>query len=293
MSEIKSGKYYYDKKYIETEEFFKGRPVWMKNFDNDVASAAFIRGLIEDFKPEKLMEIGSAGGWAAAYMIEEAIKHKSNASLVSLDLSPILYYAPEKRVGSAFFEKHPNLIAYWDLVIGKYSLDYLKEQNKKFDFVFIDAAHTHPWATLDFIAVLPYLEDNAIVVFHDVFLNQICLRQKNGARHPMEVLPCRDIEKGPFILYHCFKDKMVLSYDHIATNAGAVCISKNDTDEILGRILSAITFEWEKSPVTDVDVTKNYGLLIDYVEFIRKHYGNTWAEKFMNAIYLNYYRVNH
>lgn len=55
---MKNGKEYWNLKIEETKELFAKRPVWMENFDNDFPSAAFIKGLISDYKPENMLEVG-------------------------------------------------------------------------------------------------------------------------------------------------------------------------------------------------------------------------------------------
>jgi hypothetical protein len=41
----------------------------------------------------------------------------------------------------------------------------------KYDFAVIDTAHIHPMETLNFLCVLPYLNDGAVVVLHDTSLH--------------------------------------------------------------------------------------------------------------------------
>ena len=38
----------------------------------------------------------------------------------------------------------------------------------KFDFVFLDTAHSAPGEILNFIEILPFLNENAILVLHDI-----------------------------------------------------------------------------------------------------------------------------
>ena len=45
---------------------------------------------------------------------------------------------------------------------------FLSNINQKFDFVFLDSAHVSPGEFINFIEVLPFLNDNAIIVFLDV-----------------------------------------------------------------------------------------------------------------------------
>jgi hypothetical protein len=44
----------------------------------------------------------------------------------------------------------------------------IESLDRKFDFVVIDTGHTHPCESLNLIAILPYLTENAIVVLHDI-----------------------------------------------------------------------------------------------------------------------------
>ncbi|MBR3745336.1 MAG: hypothetical protein IKN27_00025, partial [Selenomonadaceae bacterium] len=47
------------------------------------------------------------------------------------------------------------------------------------NFVFLDTMHSLPGEVLDFLAVLPYLTDNAVVVLHDVSLHHYSDNCKN------------------------------------------------------------------------------------------------------------------
>ena len=185
---MKSGKFYWDLKIEETRALFKNRPTWMSFYDNDYPSAAFIRGLIAEYKPEKLFEVGTAAGWAAYYMLEEAHKYKNNAVLTSIDFADKVYYDSAKPVGAAFYENASELLNFWDLKKNLIVTDYVLNCDKKFDFVFIDASHFHPWAALDLLAILPYLERNAVIVFHDVFLNKIAAGNMPADRHPEQIV---------------------------------------------------------------------------------------------------------
>ena len=226
---MKTGKEYWNLFHKETELLFQTRPSWMGNFDNDLPSAVFIRGLIEEYKPENILEIGTAAGWAAYYMLEEALKHKPNANITSIDFSEQIYYKPEKKIGAAFKEANPFLYEKWNKITNTTAIEFCSTTSQKFDFVFIDANHTHPWATLDFLSVLPKLTPNAIVVLHDVFLNEIVLGKMPADRHPKGIVCFKNIYKGPHIIYKTLIKDMVLSYDSIAPNCAAIQITNPKT----------------------------------------------------------------
>ncbi len=266
---MKSGKEYWDLHHKDTIELFKTRPQWMKNYDNDYPSAVFIRGLIADFKPQNILEIGTAAGWAAYYMLEEAIKHNQAAQVSSLDFSQTLYYAPQKPIGAAFKETAPELYSKWTFKTGLTAIEFVQSCNEKYDFVFIDACHTHPWAALDFLTILPLLKDNAVVVFHDVYLNEICLGKKRADRHP-DTLPIgKEMQKGPNVVYNVFKDEMVLSYDDITPNCAAMIVS--DKQKTLKKIFKALETPWEYQYTAKNLIEKLTPL---YFQHVLKHFGN-------------------
>jgi len=44
----------------------------------------------------------------------------------------------------------------------------MKSIGNNIDMVFIDSAHFEPGEILDFLIVLPFLKEEAIVMFHDI-----------------------------------------------------------------------------------------------------------------------------
>lgn len=283
---MKSGKYYWDLKITETEELFKKRPEWMGNYDNDFPSAAFIKGLIKEYKPKNILEVGTAAGWAAYYMLDEAIKYNKNAKLTSVDLDDRLYYDKSKKIGDAFFETAPELAKNWELKTKTYLVDLVKDYDKKFDFVFIDACHLQPWASLDFLAVLPFLKKGAIVVFHDVMLNQITLGLQKADRHPDGVVTYKDNLRGAYVIYKCLEDDMVLSYDEITPNIAAIRVT--DAEKMLSKIYCALQVEWEEMFNNEVSSMEFYSVLIKHINLVGKHFGSAWAKDFSSILFGHY-----
>ncbi len=285
---MKSGKYYWEQKFEETKTLFEQRPEWMKDYDNDIPSAAFIKGLIAEYKPENILEIGAAAGWSAYYILEEALRH-CDAGLTSVDIDTKLYYAPEKKIGSAFDENNPYFYDKWNLVTKKCSLEYLADcSDKKYDFVFIDASHFHPWAALDFLAVLPFLKEKAVVAFHDVFLNNISLGLRSSFWHPDSCVTAADSNRGPYVLYKFLEDEMTLSYDEHSPNIAALEFSSQKIDKYLRKILYSLKLPWEKIIISQQDTMRFYSLLIRYVNFIEKYFSCEWAEKFSDVIFSSF-----
>ena len=91
----------------------------------------FLNGIIRKFKPKKCLEIGVAKG------------------------------------GSSVIKKYFSELANnkWRLYTGKQPHIFLSKLNLKFDFLFLDTVH------LNILEVLPFLENSAIVVLHDIIFH--------------------------------------------------------------------------------------------------------------------------
>ena len=126
----------------------------------------FINGLIRKHKPKNCLEIGVAHG-GSSILILNAIKDIDNSILVSLDLNNNLFTDPTKKTGYKVNE-FPELSKNWKLFTGEQPHKFLVQLNMKFDFVFLDTVHYTPGEIINFIELLPFLNENAIFVMHDL-----------------------------------------------------------------------------------------------------------------------------
>jgi hypothetical protein len=127
----------------------------------------FISGLIRYYEPRDLLEIGVHGGAGTINLINAILD--MNSKLVSVDkLKDILFEGDPIRIGGAAMDAYPNVLNdRWQLITGKDPSEVMEELDRKFDFVVIDTAHIHPVESMNFLSVLPWLNDDAIVVMHD------------------------------------------------------------------------------------------------------------------------------
>ncbi|MDR0653848.1 MAG: class I SAM-dependent methyltransferase [Synergistaceae bacterium] len=129
----------------------------------------FINGLIRLLKPRRVLELGVAEG-AGSVVILNAISDMSDTTLTSFDTRFKLWYTPEKNVGFAFDMMYPGGNKQWTLHKGADFSQYADTFSEPFDMVIIDTVHLHPVESLNFLTVLPYLSEQAAVVFHDLAL---------------------------------------------------------------------------------------------------------------------------
>jgi predicted O-methyltransferase YrrM len=129
--------------------------------------AYFINGIIRKNKLKNCLEIGVAQG-GSSILILNAIKDLENSVLVSLDLNNEVFTIPDKKTGYRVNQYFPELSKKWKLFTGEQPHKFLVDLNIKFDFLFLDSAHVSPGEILNFIEALPFLNDNAVIVIHDL-----------------------------------------------------------------------------------------------------------------------------
>jgi len=130
---------------------------------------AFLNALILRNNPEKLLEIGVGEG-GSSIVILNAIKNVPDAKLHSVDLNDNWYKGGGKKTGY-YVDNYPRLKSKWKLYTGALTLKFIEQIGGGIDFCLIDTAHVNPGEIMDFLMVLPFLKDNAIIVFHDTAIH--------------------------------------------------------------------------------------------------------------------------
>jgi len=154
-----------------------------KNIDMETASESypmlsemtiierkFVNGLICYYEPKSILEIGVSGGGGSAVLLD-AISNIKESTLTSIDIMDSWYVDKSKKIGFIVGEFFPKLLRNnWELITGKDPAEVLPKLNKRYDFAIIDTAHIHPVESLNFLTALPFLNDGAIVILHDISL---------------------------------------------------------------------------------------------------------------------------
>ncbi len=119
--------------------------------------------LVQYFKPHNILELGTSLGISTCYLAKAA----PNALVTTLEGCPnIAAYAQ-----NTFKQSNCNHIR---LLKGEFQnslRNYLTEQ-KQLDFVFFDGNHTKEATMLYFQTCLPYINNQTVFIFHDIYLNQ-------------------------------------------------------------------------------------------------------------------------
>ena len=206
----------------------------------------FVHGLIRNFKPKKLLEIGVSTGGGSVNLLN-AISDDKLATLTSVDRSIKYYRNNEINIGSDVATLFPKLpCAKWKLLIGVDISEVIEDFEEFFDFAIIDTAHMHPVESLNFLCVLPFLRDGAVVVFHDISLfyfseckhTQLATRILISALSGEKVFPAQ-------------KSALYISETEPVHNICAIIITK-ELRRYIYNLFIALSIPWELYPVDDI-----------------------------------------
>ena len=95
-------------------------------------------------------------------------KDIKDSFLISLDLNTKLYCNNNFNTGYIVNQNFSELTKKWKLFTGEQSHKFLVKLKLKFDFLLLDTAHFSPGELINIIEVLPFLEEKAIIVLHDI-----------------------------------------------------------------------------------------------------------------------------
>ena len=218
----------------------------------------FLAGLAHFANARNLVEIGVASGWSSAVLLKALDRLNGDATVTGIDLSPTYYLDSSIPTGRAVEEAVPELAKNYRLLTGRLAFDAMPEVGKV-DFAFIDGHHMHPWATLDMLSVLPFMERGRWVAMHDL---NLCTFEKH-----------KHTNRGPFYLFYMWPDQKLHSTQQ-PTMIGAVLIERSPSD-YLPILLEILYTPWE------IDVEG--AALQRLTAFIGEHFGTSWSERFSKA----------
>ena len=189
----------------------------------------FLNGVIRKFRPKKVLEIGTWRG-GSSIIILNALKDILGSKLYSVDLYD------KDFIGSCAPHYFKELTENWKLFKGNTIAKFIKDIGNNIDLVFFDTIHLEPGEILQFLIVLPFLKEEAIVIFHDI-ANQIT---HSG--------PTRK-EWAPYIIFNILRGKKYLpsGKPFLLKDIGAVKLEKNQKRYVYD-YFRALGGQWQYFP---------------------------------------------
>lgn len=233
--------------------------------------SAFVCGLIKEFKPKKILEVGVAAGGTTAIILNCISILGLDAEVYSVDTSAYYYRDKSKKTGYLAQEckQYLNNTVKHKMYTGGVLPEYIDEIGSDIDLLILDTVHKLPGEILDFLVCFPYLKNGSIVVLHDIILNQLGRSA------------CIDSYATKVLLTSVTGEMIMCKGDDtpwISPGIGAFLIT-DDTRKYIASVFSALTITWNYIPES-----KHVEL---YRNCIQKHYENELLEAFDDAVAMN------
>lgn len=212
----------------------------MSEFDS-----AFLCGLLKKYHPQKILEVGVCSGGSTAIILQCLEDIGQEYKMYSIDISA--EYPRDNNLETGFIGKEAlesvlipkGMIGTHKFYLGTILPFVIDEIGRNIDFVILDTAHILPGEVLDFLTVLPYLKDNAVVVLHDVAWSQISY--KDIHQHATGTL-FSAVVADKFLNFQS-NDPNAFRYPNIA----AFQIN-NDTMKYIENVFLALIIRWRYLP---------------------------------------------
>lgn len=133
----------------------------------DGLDLGFIASLLNETRPQQLLEIGCASGFSTALMAM-VMEEIGGCRIDSFDLLDHFYADPARPLGYLINEALPHPSVSVTLHPRRTSFDVAERVSAPIDVCFIDAKHKHPWPVLDTLAVLPHMRAGGVIIHHDL-----------------------------------------------------------------------------------------------------------------------------
>lgn len=231
--------------------------------------AEFLMNRILDEHPRFVLEIGTAAGASTVHMLTALQLLGNDFRLAAVEYLEHCYFDPSRTPGFLVGEVFDTPPRGYALHLGKSSFDIGEVAgDQKIDFLFVDGNHTHPWATMDTILALPFLSDNATIVYHDINLHH---RGGAAKRH----------DKGPHnLFYHLSAAQKTVVGEFPYPNIGSLRLVGNPSNA-LGHLLGLLFhFPWEAQAWPPIDDTS----LNRLTRFLERHWGRNACLAFLHGM---------
>jgi hypothetical protein len=245
----------------------------MHNLNDSVAEVSqmtshereFINALVLRNQPKKLLEIGVSAG-SSSIIILNAIKNIKNAMLYSIDYLDNWYKSPDKRTGF-YVDNYKELKNKWKMLTGSLSFKFMDIIGNNIDFCLIDTVHTNPGGILDVLMVLPYLDEDATIIFHDTGWHT--WNYPSSQWDITNNLLMSTIYGKKYIQGNFSKDDENLGRKTYFPNIGGIKLNKNSFNQIY-EIINLLTLKWDYFPKEEE--------LNELLIFFAKHYDGVYIE---------------
>ena len=126
----------------------------------------FLMSVIVENKIKNVLEIGIFNGVSSLCILKAGLSNYKDFNLYGIDVNSDKNFVGQAVYGFCDEEE----IKHYHINIGKtsFNIEDIVPKDIKFDLIFIDAAHHHPFPIFDLILSIPYMHQDSIILLHDV-----------------------------------------------------------------------------------------------------------------------------
>lgn len=259
--------------YEPREKILPRLPVVPNEPEMSVTESAFLCGIIKQFNPKKIVEVGIAGGGTTAIILQclNDLDDKDR-EMYSIDYSE-RFYRDENYVSGFLGKIALDLIASKHIshkfLYGKVACAWENDIGNDIDCLILDTTHSLPGELLDFITLLPQLKNGSVVILHDTAYNLLSNGWMGWVGYATPtLLAAADGEK-----YINHDEDRLVGYPNIAA-----FVVDDSTRENIDNLFLSLFITWKYIPKSDQ--------LNDYRKSISRNYGNDKLDLFDQALML-------
>lgn len=190
-------------------------------------------------KPKKILEVGVHRGGGTIHLFNEVPQSSTIYSVDILETIPTKADDPIIPIGDLaekYYrpEIHPNWIKFY----GHSASECMESIGTGIDFVVLDAAHCLPGEVLDYLAILPFIEDKAVILIHDLFQHwaDIAMLSRNDGNYAT-----------PLLFHAIFSKNKYVNHDTYPW-FGAVVIDKKIAIQYINHVVNLLCLPWKYLP---------------------------------------------
>ncbi len=155
-----------------------------------IFESAFLCGILNKFMPQKICEVGIAGGGSTAIILQCMANNQRFFEMHSVDYSEQFYR--DKSLPSGYIGGEAKKIINYknykhEFHLGSVACAFRAEIGDNIDCLILDTVHIAPAEVIEFITLLPQLKDGCVVVLHDIIFSHIC-KYKDKFRYATPLL---------------------------------------------------------------------------------------------------------
>lgn len=135
--------------------------------------SGYLCGVLKERQPQKIVEVGIAGGATTAIILECMEELKIKYKVFSIDYAKNFYKDHTKQSGylaeQIINDKH--LEDKHKFLLGDIAYNFIDNIGGEIDCLILDTVHLLPGEVLDVITLIPFMKKGGIVIMHDIAWN--------------------------------------------------------------------------------------------------------------------------